>query len=49
MAGIQGYNRPFQSIYSSSKAAVYHLSDTMRIEFEPFDVKVGYFLQRISF
>lgn len=40
MAGVQGFNRPFMGIYSSSKAAVYSLSDYMRIEFAPFDVKV---------
>lgn len=42
MAGIQGFNRPYMSVYSSSKAAVYSLSDAMRVEFAPFDVKVGY-------
>ena len=40
MAGVQGFNRPYMGIYSSSKAAVYSLSDYMRVEFAPFDVKV---------
>lgn len=40
MAGVQGFNRPYMGIYSSSKAAVYSLSDCMRVELAPFDVKV---------
>lgn len=42
VAGIQGWNRPYMGVYSSSKAAVYSLSDTMRVEFAPFDVKVRF-------
>ena len=41
MAAIQGINRPYMAIYSSSKAAVYSLSDCMRVELAPFDVKVS--------
>ena len=40
MAGVQGFNRPYMSIYNSSKAAIYSMSDNMRVEFAPFDVKV---------
>ncbi|KAK5167336.1 uncharacterized protein LTR77_007035 [Saxophila tyrrhenica] len=40
MAGVQGFNRPYMGIYSSSKAAVYSLSDYMRVELAPFDIKV---------
>jgi 1-acylglycerone phosphate reductase len=40
MAGVQGFNRPYMGIYSSSKAAVYSLSDCMRIELAPFDISV---------
>lgn len=40
VAGIQGYNLPFSGIYSSSKAAIYSMSDSMRVEFAPFEVKV---------
>ncbi|KAI0972011.1 NAD(P)-binding protein [Xylaria arbuscula] len=31
---------PFQSVYNSSKAAMAMISDTMRLEFEPFGVRV---------
>jgi 1-acylglycerone phosphate reductase len=31
---------PWQGIYASSKAAMHHLSDNMRLELAPFDVKV---------
>lgn len=31
---------PFQGVYNSSKAALSMLSDTMRLELEPFGVKV---------
>jgi 1-acylglycerone phosphate reductase len=31
---------PFQGIYNSSKSALAMLSDTLRLEIEPFDVKV---------
>lgn len=41
IAGIQGFNRPYMAIYNSSKAAVYSMSDSMRVEFAPFDVKVS--------
>lgn len=40
MAGLQGFNRPYMGIYSSSKAAVYSLSDCLRIELSPFDISV---------
>jgi 1-acylglycerone phosphate reductase len=40
IAGIQGFNRPFMGVYSSSKAAVTSLSDYMRVELSPFDIKV---------
>lgn len=40
IAGLQGFNRPYMGIYSSSKAAVYSLSDCLRIELSPFDIKV---------
>ena len=40
MAGVQGFNRPYMGIYSSSKAAVYSLSDCMRVELEPFGISV---------
>ncbi|KAF2094150.1 putative short-chain dehydrogenase/reductase [Rhizodiscina lignyota] len=40
IAGIQGFNRPFMSIYNSSKAAVTSLTDNMRVELSPFDIKV---------
>ena len=40
MAGVQGFNRPYMGIYSSSKAAVYSLSDCLRVELAPFDIKV---------
>lgn len=40
ISGVQGFNMPFMGIYSSSKAAVISLSDTMRVEFEPLGVKV---------
>ena len=40
MAGIQGFSRPYMGIYSSSKAAVYSLSDCLRVEFAPFDISV---------
>jgi NAD(P)-dependent dehydrogenase (short-subunit alcohol dehydrogenase family) len=31
---------PWQSVYNSSKAAVNHLTDTLRLEMEPLGVKV---------
>jgi 1-acylglycerone phosphate reductase len=31
---------PWQSVYNSSKAAVKHLTDTLRFEMEPLGVKV---------
>ncbi|EME83358.1 uncharacterized protein MYCFIDRAFT_39206 [Pseudocercospora fijiensis CIRAD86] len=40
IAGLPGFNRPYMGLYSSSKAAVMNLSDTMRLEFRPFDVRV---------
>lgn len=40
ISGVQGFNMPFMGVYSSSKAAVLSLSDTMRVEFEPFGVRV---------
>ncbi|KAK3717848.1 hypothetical protein LTR37_005620 [Vermiconidia calcicola] len=40
VSGVQGFNRPYMGIYSSSKAAVHSLSDCMRVEFAPFGVKV---------
>ena len=40
MAGLSPGCQPFIGTYSSSKAAVTAISDTMRIEFEPFGVKV---------
>ena len=40
IAGLQGLSQPFIGTYSSSKAAVIGLSDTMRVELAPFDVKV---------
>jgi NAD(P)-dependent dehydrogenase (short-subunit alcohol dehydrogenase family) len=40
IAGLQGFNRPYMGIYSSSKAAVYSLSDCLRVELAPFDIKV---------
>ncbi|KAF7845773.1 hypothetical protein BT93_L0691 [Corymbia citriodora subsp. variegata] len=40
MSGVQGFNRPFLGIYSSSKSAVISISNTMRIELAPFDIKV---------
>jgi NAD(P)-dependent dehydrogenase (short-subunit alcohol dehydrogenase family) len=40
ISGVQGFNMPFMGVYSSSKAAVISLSDTMRVEFEPLGVKV---------
>lgn len=40
ISGVQGFNMPFLGIYSSSKAAVISLSDTMRVEFAPFGVTV---------
>ena len=40
MAAVQGFNLPYMGIYSSSKAAVYSLSDCMRVELAPFDVRV---------
>jgi short-subunit dehydrogenase len=49
VAAIQGFNRPYMGIYSSSKAAVYSLSDTMRVEFAPFDVKVLYIPSRAPY
>lgn len=41
IAGIQGFNRPYMAIYNTSKAAVYSMSDSMRVEFAPFGVKVS--------
>lgn len=41
MSAVQGFNRPYMGVYSSSKAAVYSLSDCMRVELAPFDVKVS--------
>ncbi|KAI5358253.1 Putative short-chain dehydrogenase/reductase SDR, NAD(P)-binding domain superfamily [Septoria linicola] len=40
VAGLPGFNRPFMGIYSSSKAALLSLNDAMRMELEPFGVKV---------
>lgn len=40
VAGVQGFNRPYMGIYSSSKAAVYSLSDCLRVELAPFDISV---------
>jgi len=40
IAGLQSYNRPYMGVYSSSKAAVSSLSDCMRVELSPFDIKV---------
>lgn len=31
---------PFMGMYNSTKAAVNNISDTLRIELDPFDVKV---------
>ena len=45
MAAVQGFNLPYMGIYSSSKAAVYSLSDCMRVELAPFDVKVRWSLK----
>ncbi|KXT16638.1 hypothetical protein AC579_6666 [Pseudocercospora musae] len=40
IAGLQTFNRPYMGVYSSSKAAVLSLSNTMRLEFNPFGVRV---------
>jgi 1-acylglycerone phosphate reductase len=40
IAGLQAGSQPFIGVYSSTKAAVNALSNVMRIEFEPFGVKV---------
>ena len=40
VSGVQGFNRPFMGIYSSSKAAVASMGDCLRVELAPFDVKV---------
>jgi NAD(P)-dependent dehydrogenase (short-subunit alcohol dehydrogenase family) len=40
VSGLQGWSRPFMGVYSSSKAALLSLSDSMRVEFAPFEVKV---------
>lgn len=40
VAGSQGYNVPFMGVYTSSQAAVRSLSDTLRVEYEPFGVRV---------
>ncbi|KAF7188563.1 Short-chain dehydrogenase ptmH [Pseudocercospora fuligena] len=40
IAGLQNFNRPYMGMYSSSKAAVLSLSNTMRLEFKPFGVRV---------
>lgn len=41
IASLRAGCQPFIGTYSSSKAAVTALSDTMRIEFKPFNVKVS--------
>lgn len=40
IAGLRSGCQPFIGAYSSSKAAVTAMSNTMRVEFEPFGVKV---------
>ncbi|KAF2215754.1 hypothetical protein CERZMDRAFT_6003, partial [Cercospora zeae-maydis SCOH1-5] len=40
VAGLSGFNRPYMGIYSSSKAALLSLTDIMRLEFDPFGIKV---------
>lgn len=40
IAGTGGFPVPFISIYGASKAALNQLSDTMRVELAPFDIKV---------
>lgn len=41
IAGMPGICQPFIGTYSASKMAVTDVSNTMRMEFKPFDVKVG--------
>ncbi|CAK3952664.1 Hypothetical predicted protein [Lecanosticta acicola] len=40
VAGLQGSNRPFAGIDASANAAILHLSSTMRVELEPFGIRV---------
>ncbi|KAM3425270.1 hypothetical protein BST61_g7218 [Cercospora zeina] len=40
VAGLSGFNRPYMGVYSSSKAALLSLTDVMRLEFDPFGIKV---------
>ncbi|CAK1356928.1 unnamed protein product [Cercospora beticola] len=40
VAGLSGFSRPYMGVYSSSKAALLSLTDIMRLEFDPFGIKV---------
>ena len=41
IGSIAGYGPfPWQSLYNASKGAVHQLTDTLRLELDPFDVKV---------
>ena len=40
IAGLRAGCQPYIGIYSSSKAALTAMSNAMRVEFQPFDVKV---------
>ena len=41
IAGLPAVYQPYIGCYSSTKAALISLSNTMRIEMEPFEIKVG--------